>query len=83
MEYAGNIKLKEPTPDQRAAAIRICRANAGYHIETCEELDRDASRKQWADLSEELPYRVWLWMWNNGRAEWDPKYTDTSGDGRE
>lgn len=78
------IRMKEPTdPQERQAAIRICLANAGYDVVTREPIeDREESMKQWRSLSDDVPYAKWLWMWNNGRAEWDPKYEHTSREGQ-
>lgn len=71
------IDMIEPeTPEERAIAIRICRANAMLRADTGEQLkDWDKSREQWRTLRDRLPYRKWIWMWNHGRAEWDPAYT--------
>lgn len=65
-------EMIEPTvPEERAAAIRFCRANAHRHIETGERLSSDESSKQWKELNIDLPRAKWLWMWNYGRDEWD------------
>jgi hypothetical protein len=66
------INMVEPTdPEERAAAIRICRANAGRHIITGHRLPHGEQMRQWTDLKENLPYSKWIWMWNNAQDEWD------------
>ncbi len=63
--------MVEPTdPAERAAAIRICRANAHLNIETGEPLPEPRSAEQWRTLKDDLPARKWLWMWNYGIDEW-------------
>lgn len=76
------IHMVEPTdPKERKAAIRICRANAHLNVETGERIeDYKESRKQWATLRDDLPYSKWLWMWNHGRAEWDPTVPKNTGE---
>lgn len=70
------IHMIEPTdPKERQAAIRICRANAHLDVETGEPLgDSDVSQKQWRELTDDVPYSKWIWMWNHGISEWDPRY---------
>jgi hypothetical protein len=69
-----NIDMEEPTdPFERQSAIRICRANAGLSIDTGLPLPGGLAErmKQWDAVSDELPYKKWIWMWNHGQAEWD------------
>lgn len=65
----------EPTdPYERLLAIRICRANAYLRPEDgVPESDVEHARMVWEELPD-LPYVKWIWMWNHGRAEWDPRY---------
>lgn len=70
------IDMIEPTdPTERAIAIKICRANAYLHPDTGLP-DQDAASKFWSSKSDQLPYAKWIWMWNHGRAEWQPGFTN-------
>lgn len=70
----------EPTePDERALAIRICRVNAYLDPDTAEPMDHGKAQTLWSQLPE-LPYAKWIWMWNYGREEWDPRCS-TAGKG--
>lgn len=71
------INMVEPTdPEERKAAIRICRANCYLHPDTGERVeDREESQRLWRAVCDDLPYRKWIWMWNHGRSEWDPRYS--------
>lgn len=71
------IEMIEPTdPVERAVAIRICRANAHLHPETGKP-DHKAAARYWAK-GPELPYKKWIWMWNYGQVEWDPRASSNS-----
>jgi hypothetical protein len=77
------IYMVEPTdPTERAAAIRICRLNCCRDPETGLPVeDRDLSRKMWDAEKSDLPYEKWIWMWNHGKAEWDPRFTGRDAKG--
>lgn len=64
--------MVEPTdPQERAQAIRVCRANAHLDADTGKAIeDPEVSRKQWEELSGSVPYKKWLWIWNYARDEW-------------
>lgn len=68
-------RLEEPAdPEERALAIRFCRINDKRNPDTgLPEPDRAKSKRQW-DALPEFPMEKWLWMWNHGRAEWDPRF---------
>jgi hypothetical protein len=74
------IHMVEPIdPAERAAAIRICRLNNWLDPDTGRPLaNRDDAERMWHDKENDLPYSKWIWMWNHGRAEWDPSYQSTS-----
>jgi hypothetical protein len=70
-----NIHMVEPTdPAERALAIRICRVNAYLDPDTATRIDPELGNLLWNQLPE-LAYSKWIWMWNHGRAEWDPTYS--------
>lgn len=67
------IDMVEPTdPAERAAAIKICRVNAFLNPGDGTPMsDHTEAKRLWRELPD-LPYEKWIWMWNHGRAEWDP-----------
>jgi len=71
--------MVEPTdPEERAAAIRICRANSHLDIHDGHRLSPLESDAQWKNLADDIPYEKWIWLWNHGQQEWDPGFTRTS-----
>ncbi len=74
-------EMVEPKGDERRACLQICRANARLHILTGEPLSDEDSQTQWENLrhKDKIPYAKWLWMWNYGKAEWDPRHGDSAG----
>ena len=68
-------RLIEPQGSERRLAIRICRANSSLDPDTgVPEPDREKAERTWREVFTSLPDEKWLWMWNHGRAEWDPTY---------
>lgn len=76
------IDMVEPTdPTERATAIKICRANCYLDPETgAPELDPAKQKENWRVIQNEVPYKKWIWMWNHGRKEWDPRFSDRDGE---
>jgi hypothetical protein len=64
---------------ERQIAVMVCRLNCYRHpLDGVESQDKDATRDAWAALNKLLPDEVFLWMWNEGRPQWDPRDADTS-----
>jgi hypothetical protein len=72
------MQLIEPTdPEERAAAIRVCRLNLWCDPITGEPMeDREECRRLWKSSVDNIETAKWLWMWNHGKDEWQPRTAD-------
>jgi hypothetical protein len=72
------VEMIEPTdPEERKLAIKICRVNCLLDPDTgLPEGNFERGSKLWKEELPDLAYAKWIWMWNHGRKEWDPKYNE-------